>query len=83
MNAQAACLAEETAFADGDPESHEREEKAEDFGMPWMERVRSGSEEAAREMFDRYSGHIALVVRRRLDQRMRSQYDSLDFLQAV
>jgi RNA polymerase sigma-70 factor (ECF subfamily) len=48
-----------------------------------MDRVRSGSEEAAREMFDRYSGHIARVVRRRLSQQMRSQYDSVDFLQAV
>src|ERR1700722_19418366 len=48
-----------------------------------MERVRTGSDEAAREVFDRYSGHISRVVRRQLHQRLRSQYDSLDFLQAV
>src|SRR5260370_21457217 len=48
-----------------------------------MTRVRAGSEEAARELFDRYSGHISRVVRRRLHSRLRTQYDSLDFLQAV
>jgi RNA polymerase sigma-70 factor (ECF subfamily) len=48
-----------------------------------MTRVRAGSEEAARELFDRYSGHISRVVRRRLHRRLRTQYDSLDFLQAV
>jgi RNA polymerase sigma-70 factor (ECF subfamily) len=48
-----------------------------------MEQVQAGSEKAAREMFDRYSGHVARVVRRRLHLRLRSQYDSLDFMQAV
>jgi RNA polymerase sigma-70 factor (ECF subfamily) len=48
-----------------------------------MERVRSGCDEAAREVFDRYSAHVARVVRRYLHQRLRPQYDSLDFLQAV
>ena len=48
-----------------------------------MARVRAGSEEAARELFDRYSGHISRVVRRRLHRRLRTEYDSLDFLQAV
>jgi RNA polymerase sigma-70 factor (ECF subfamily) len=48
-----------------------------------MERVRAGSPEAARELFDRYSGHVRRVVRRKLHQRLRPQYDSLDFLQAV
>jgi RNA polymerase sigma factor (sigma-70 family) len=48
-----------------------------------MARVRAGNEEAARELFDRYSGHISRVVRRRLHRRLRTQYDTLDFLQAV
>jgi RNA polymerase sigma-70 factor (ECF subfamily) len=48
-----------------------------------MERVRTGCDEAAREVFDRYSDHVARVVRRYLHQRLRPQYDSLDFLQAV
>jgi RNA polymerase sigma-70 factor (ECF subfamily) len=48
-----------------------------------MALVRAGSEEAARELFDRYSSHISRVVRRRLHRRLRTQYDTLDFLQAV
>jgi RNA polymerase sigma factor (sigma-70 family) len=48
-----------------------------------MARVRAGCEQAAQELFDRYSGHIARVVRRRLHGRLRTQYDSQDFLQAV
>ena len=48
-----------------------------------MGRVRAGNEDAAREVFDRYSPHVRRVVRRRLHQRLRSQYDSNDFLQAV
>jgi RNA polymerase sigma-70 factor (ECF subfamily) len=48
-----------------------------------MRRVRAGCPEAARTLFERYSGHILLIVRRRLDRRLRSQYDSLDFVQSV
>jgi RNA polymerase sigma factor (sigma-70 family) len=48
-----------------------------------MARVRTGSPEAARELFDRYGEHVRRVVRRKLHQRLRSQYDSLDFQQAV
>jgi RNA polymerase sigma factor (sigma-70 family) len=46
-----------------------------------MERVRSGCPEAAREIFERYGKEIQLVVRRRMDQRLRAQFDSLDFAQ--
>jgi RNA polymerase sigma factor (sigma-70 family) len=46
-----------------------------------MERVRAGCPEAAREVFERYSKHIQLIVRHRLDQRLRAQFDSLDFAQ--
>src|SRR3954454_4204180 len=48
-----------------------------------MRRVRAGNPEAAREVFERYSGHVRRVVRRRLHQRLRAQYDSLDLLQAI
>jgi RNA polymerase sigma-70 factor (ECF subfamily) len=48
-----------------------------------MERVRGGSEEAVRELLDRYGHHILRVVRRRLHQRMRARFDSLDFVQDV
>lgn len=48
-----------------------------------MDRVRAGCPDAARELYDLYSDHIRRVVRRRLPQRLRSQYDSIDFLQDV
>jgi RNA polymerase sigma factor (sigma-70 family) len=48
-----------------------------------MERMRSGCPDAARELFDRYSPYIRKAVRRLLHQRLRTQYDSLDFTQAV
>ncbi len=41
----------------------------------------AGCPEAAREIFERYSAEIQLVVRHRLSRRLRSQYDSLDFTQ--
>jgi RNA polymerase sigma factor (sigma-70 family) len=48
-----------------------------------MERVRAGCSDAARELFDRYGGHVRRVVRRKLHQRLRPQFDSTDFTQAV
>jgi RNA polymerase sigma-70 factor (ECF subfamily) len=48
-----------------------------------MKRLRDGSEEAARELLDHYTGHILRVVRRRLSRELRSKYDSVDFVQAV
>lgn len=46
-----------------------------------MERVRTGDATAAREIFERYGPAIQMVVRRRLNRRMRSEFDSLDFAQ--
>lgn len=46
-----------------------------------MERVRGGDPEAAKEIFERYGKAIQMVVRYRLDSRMRSEFDSLDFAQ--
>lgn len=48
-----------------------------------MLRVRSGCPEAAREVFDRFNPHVRRVVRRHLARRLRRQFDSHDFLQAV
>ncbi len=48
-----------------------------------MQRLREGSDEAARELLDRYGEHILRVVRRRLNRQMRSKFDSIDFVQAV
>jgi RNA polymerase sigma-70 factor (ECF subfamily) len=48
-----------------------------------MHRLRGGSEEAARELLDRYGQHILRVVRRKLSRELRSKFDSVDFVQAV
>ena len=44
---------------------------------------RGGSGEALAELVARYSPHLRAVVRRRLDGRLRPQFDSLDFVQDV
>ncbi|HWE38064.1 MAG TPA: sigma-70 family RNA polymerase sigma factor, partial [Isosphaeraceae bacterium] len=49
----------------------------------FIERIRAGDEEAARELLQRYEGKVRLVVRRQLPKLLRSRFDSLDFLQSV
>ena len=48
-----------------------------------MQSVREGSQEAARTLFERYGPHIRRVVRRKLHQKLRPQFDSVDFVQDV
>jgi RNA polymerase sigma-70 factor (ECF subfamily) len=48
-----------------------------------MRRVREGSDEAAWELVDSYGEMIRRAVRRALNQRLRSKFDSLDFVQLV
>ena len=48
-----------------------------------MERVRAGCPDAARKVHDLYSIHIRRVIRRQLHQRLRTQFDSIDFLQDI
>ncbi len=48
-----------------------------------LDHVRSGSEEAIWELIEAYGPHIHRVVRRRLNRRMRSKFDSIDFVQMV
>jgi RNA polymerase sigma factor (sigma-70 family) len=48
-----------------------------------LQRVKAGDAEAGRRLVERYGPHILTVVRRRLDPRLRSKYDSEDFVQAV
>src|SRR5947209_4816813 len=43
-----------------------------------MRRVQEGSEDAARELLDRYGEHILRVVRRKLSRQLRSKFDSVD-----
>lgn len=46
-------------------------------------RVREGSEDAAWELVNQYGEAIRRAVRRVLNERMRSKFDSLDFVQIV
>jgi DNA-directed RNA polymerase specialized sigma24 family protein len=55
---------------------------SEDFAA-MMRRARAGCPDAAREVFDRFNPHVQRVVRRHLARRLRRQYDSHDFQQAV
>lgn len=48
-----------------------------------LHQVSEGSEEAARELVDNYGDTILRAVRRALDDRLRCQFDSLDFVQCV
>ena len=48
-----------------------------------IERVCAGSDEATWELIDTYGPHIQRVIRRKLNQKMRSKFDSLDFVQMV
>jgi RNA polymerase sigma factor (sigma-70 family) len=48
-----------------------------------MERVRQGSEDAVRELLDKYGPYVVWAVRKKLNKQMRSKVDSVDFTQAV
>jgi RNA polymerase sigma factor (sigma-70 family) len=48
-----------------------------------MQRLRQGSDGAARELLHRYGPHIKHVVRQRLHRKLRPKFDSMDFTQAV
>jgi RNA polymerase sigma factor (sigma-70 family) len=48
-----------------------------------MRRVREGSQDAAWELVDQYGESIRRAVRRVLNERLRSKFDSLDFVQIV
>src|SRR5947209_4307143 len=48
-----------------------------------IQRLREGDAEAARTVYERYGEDIIRVVRRRLSRKLRSKFDSLDFVQDV
>jgi RNA polymerase sigma-70 factor (ECF subfamily) len=62
---------------------HERVQDQGDALREFLDRIRAGDELAARELLTRYEAQVRLVVRRQLPRLLRSQYDSLDFLQSV
>jgi RNA polymerase sigma factor (sigma-70 family) len=57
-------------------------DRDDDF-LDLMRRVHEGSEEAAWELVSDYGEPIRRAVRRALNERMRSKFDSLDFVQLV
>lgn len=48
-----------------------------------LKRARSGSQDAARELYESYGKHVLRCVRHRLWRRMRTRFDSQDFEQQV
>lgn len=48
-----------------------------------MEAVRDGSDDAARELLNRYGRQLQRVIRRRMKRQLRTKYDSDDVAQAV
>jgi RNA polymerase sigma-70 factor (ECF subfamily) len=48
-----------------------------------MQRLRDGDESAAQQLVDKYGEYIIFAVRRKLDQKLRRLFDSVDFVQAV
>jgi len=48
-----------------------------------LRQLQEGSHEAARELAETYGEHVLRCVRSRLPRRLRSRYDSIDFVQLV
>jgi RNA polymerase sigma factor (sigma-70 family) len=48
-----------------------------------LAKINAGDQEAARTFVDRFGNALLRVIRRRLDPKMRRQFDSIDFLQDV
>lgn len=57
--------------------------KANEEFQALLQRVLEGSDEAAHELFRDYAPYLVHVIRKRLHQRLRSQFDSQDFVQDV
>lgn len=57
-------------------------ETPEDF-RDLIERVRQGSDEAVRELVDKYGESLRRTIRRVLNRRLRSKFDTQDFVQWV
>jgi RNA polymerase sigma-70 factor (ECF subfamily) len=48
-----------------------------------MTRAKAGDEEAVRDFLDRFEWEVRTMVRARLPRKLRTQFDSVDFVQAV
>jgi len=58
-------------------------EETDDTFRDLIRRVREGSEEAAWDLVNQYGDSIRRAVRRALNEKLRSKFDSLDFVQIV
>jgi RNA polymerase sigma factor (sigma-70 family) len=58
------------------------QEQLRDF-QTLLQEVQQGSEEAGRELYERYGASVLRWVRHRMSQRLRARYDSQDFAQQV
>jgi len=59
------------------------DEQRHDHFQSLLRQVQAGSDEAARQLYETYVKHVLRVVRHRMWHRLRSQYDSADFVQQV
>ena len=48
-----------------------------------LDRVRDGSDRAVQELLDHFGGYVLRAVRRHLNRKLRTRFDSEDFVQAV
>jgi RNA polymerase sigma factor (sigma-70 family) len=80
--ASAAHEKEETPMTAGEPPHDPDPARANEL-RAFLDRIRAGDEEAARELLARYEAQVRLVVRRQIPRLLRSRFDSLDFLQSV
>ncbi len=64
-------------------ESENEYEKQQRAFQELLTRINAGDQDAAREFVDRFGGALLRVIRRRLDAKLRRQFDSIDFLQDV
>jgi RNA polymerase sigma-70 factor (ECF subfamily) len=48
-----------------------------------IDRIKAGDEDAIRELVRQFEGDVRTIVRVRLPQSLRSQFDTMDFVQAV
>jgi RNA polymerase sigma factor (sigma-70 family) len=61
---------------------HAREQPANPIA-DLLHKARAGCSQSAQILCDRYAKHIIWVIRRRLDERLRPLFDSVDFVQEV
>ena len=48
-----------------------------------IERIRRGDQKAAYELVEQFEPHVRRIVRARLPERLRTRFDSMDFVQSV